>query len=371
MAASRGEGAASTNPISEFLRLESAGGILLIIATMVAMLAANTPLSHWYQQFLDLPVSIRFGTFAIDKPLLLWINDGLMAIFFFLVGLELKREILEGELSKPSQVLLPLIGAIGGMVVPAAVYIGLNHDNPLMRIAADKVAVRDYLAWKGTAIRAPRLYTAGHSARELLEADLPDRFVLKSGSGWGQNLFVDGPQGPGRAALAAQVEDWLAWDHWRLLGELHYRGIPKRWLAEEIVGPPAAIVEYKFYCILGEPVFFLYLTDRAPGRFRCALFDMAWRPTPFHWARHPPSAERPRPPAAFEAMAADARRLAEDFLHVRVDFLLCGGQPYFSELTFSGGTRTVDVHVAQVRRKLGRPELVRTVRGAGYKAVRR
>jgi hypothetical protein len=213
----------------------------------------------------------------------------------------------------------------------------LNHDNPLMRIAADKVAVRDYLAWKGTAIRAPRLHAAGLSARDLLEADLPDRFVLKSGSGWGQNLFVDGPERLDRAALAARAEDWLAWDHWRLLGELHYRGIPKRWLAEEIVGPPAAIVEYKFYCVMGEPLFFLYLTDRAPGRFRCGLFDMAWRPTPFHWARHPPTAERPRPPAAFEAMAADARRLSEDFLHVRVDFLLHGDRPYFSELTFSGG----------------------------------
>jgi hypothetical protein len=213
----------------------------------------------------------------------------------------------------------------------------LNHDNPLMRLAADKVAVRDYLGYKGTAIRAPELYAAGGTGAELLAAELPDRFVLKSAAGYAQNLFIDGTVPQDRAALAAAVEAWRAWDHWRMLGELHYRGIPKRWLAEEIVGPMHEITEFKFYCIMGEPLFCLYLTDRAPGRIRCALFDMAWRPTPFHWAGHPPTAERPRPPRAFEAMLADARRLSEDFLHVRVDFLLHRDRAVFSELTFSGG----------------------------------
>jgi len=117
--------------IHRFLQLESAGGILLIAATVLAMIAANTPLSDWYHQLLKLPVTVAIGDFAIDKPLLLWINDGLMAVFFFLVGLELKREVLEGELSKPSQILLPLIAAVGGMAVPAAVYIAFNYDNPL------------------------------------------------------------------------------------------------------------------------------------------------------------------------------------------------------------------------------------------------
>jgi len=122
---------ARANAIGEFLRLESAGGIVLILATLLAMLAANTPLSHQYHQFLELPVTIAVGDFAIDKPLLLWINDGLMAVFFFLIGLELKREMIEGELSKPSQVLLPLIGAVGGMVVPAGIYVAFNHDTAL------------------------------------------------------------------------------------------------------------------------------------------------------------------------------------------------------------------------------------------------
>jgi NhaA family Na+:H+ antiporter len=131
MDATRNARDSSTNAIREFLRLESAGGIVLIIATVLAMIAANTPLSQWYQQFLDLPVTVKIGEFAIDKPLLLWINDGLMAVFFFLVGLELKREFIEGELSKPSQVLLPLIGAVGGMAVPAALYAAFNHDNAL------------------------------------------------------------------------------------------------------------------------------------------------------------------------------------------------------------------------------------------------
>jgi len=123
--------ASRSNALREFLRLESAGGILLIAATVLAMIAANTPLSFWYHQFLNLPVTVAIGEFAIDKPLLLWINDGLMAVFFFLVGLELKREVIEGELSKPSQVLFPLIAAVGGMAIPAAVYAAFNYDNAL------------------------------------------------------------------------------------------------------------------------------------------------------------------------------------------------------------------------------------------------
>jgi len=122
---------ADTNAIKEFLQLESAGGIVLIIATVLAMIAANTPLQHWYKMLLDLPLAVSIGNFAIDKPLLLWINDGLMAIFFLLVGLELKREIIEGELSKPSQIVLPLIAAVGGMAAPAAVYAWFNLDNAM------------------------------------------------------------------------------------------------------------------------------------------------------------------------------------------------------------------------------------------------
>lgn len=115
--------------INEFLRLESASGILLLIAAILALVVANSPLSNLYDAFLATPVVIRIGALEIAKPLLLWINDGLMAIFFFLVGLEIKREVLDGELSRPSQLVLPGAGAIGGMLVPALFYLWIN-DQP-------------------------------------------------------------------------------------------------------------------------------------------------------------------------------------------------------------------------------------------------
>ena len=110
----------------QFIRLESAGGILLLIAAIIAMLVANSPLAGFYGELLDTTVAVQIGALAIDKPLLLWVNDGLMAVFFFLVGLEIKREVLEGELSSVSQVVLPAVGALGGMAVPAAIYAWLN-----------------------------------------------------------------------------------------------------------------------------------------------------------------------------------------------------------------------------------------------------
>ena len=118
------------NMLREFLRLESAGGILLVIATIFAMVLANSALGGVYNSFLQTPMVIQIGALIIAKPLLLWINDGLMAIFFFLVGLEIKREFKIGELSSLSQIALPGIGAIGGMVVPALVYVAFNAATP-------------------------------------------------------------------------------------------------------------------------------------------------------------------------------------------------------------------------------------------------
>lgn len=115
--------------ISSFFKLESAGGIILIFAAVLALIFANTPLQIYYALFLDTPVEIRIGTFEIAKPLLLWINDGLMAVFFFLIGLELKRELIEGELSDKRNIILPGIGAIGGMAVPALIYIYFNFND--------------------------------------------------------------------------------------------------------------------------------------------------------------------------------------------------------------------------------------------------
>jgi len=115
--------------VREFMRLESAGGLLLLGAAVAALICANTPLAGIYGVFLDTTVAVQVGALEIDKPLLLWINDGLMAIFFFLIGLEVKREFMEGELSSPSQIVLPALGALGGMVVPAALYVWINASD--------------------------------------------------------------------------------------------------------------------------------------------------------------------------------------------------------------------------------------------------
>jgi sodium/proton antiporter, NhaA family (TC 2.A.33.1.1) len=117
--------------INKFFKLESAGGILLVGAAAVAIIMANTFLNEYYELLLSTPVEIRIGELEIAKPLLLWINDGLMAIFFFLVGLELKRELVEGELSDKRNIILPGVGAIGGMLVPALIYFWLNKDDPV------------------------------------------------------------------------------------------------------------------------------------------------------------------------------------------------------------------------------------------------
>lgn len=122
--------------IRDFFRLESSSGILLLIAACLAMLAENSPLNVFYDALLQTPVEIRIGELQIAKPLLLWINDGLMAVFFFLIGLELKREILEGDLSDPAKVALPVIAAVGGMAVPALIYTAFNFG--------DEVALRGW-----------------------------------------------------------------------------------------------------------------------------------------------------------------------------------------------------------------------------------
>jgi NhaA family Na+:H+ antiporter len=116
--------------ITSFFKLESASGILLFLAAVLAIVFANSPLASYYQLLLSTPVEVKVGTLEIAKPLLLWINDGLMAIFFFLVGLELKRELIEGELADKRNIILPGVGAIGGMVVPALIYVYFNYDDP-------------------------------------------------------------------------------------------------------------------------------------------------------------------------------------------------------------------------------------------------
>ncbi|MBT3504484.1 MAG: Na+/H+ antiporter NhaA, partial [Piscirickettsiaceae bacterium] len=115
--------------IEEFIEKESSSGVLLIIVTILALILSNSFLGPLYQSFLHIPVEVRIGALHIDKSLHHWVNDGLMAIFFLLIGLEVKRELIEGHLSSVKQAMLPGIAAIGGMAIPALVYVIFNYNN--------------------------------------------------------------------------------------------------------------------------------------------------------------------------------------------------------------------------------------------------
>ncbi|CAM3843840.1 Na+/H+ antiporter NhaA [Xenorhabdus thuongxuanensis] len=117
--------------IRQFLKLEAAGGVLLIIAAIFALVMANTPLQGIYHQFLNLPVAVQFAALEINKPLLLWINDGLMAVFFLIVGLEVKRELMEGSLAGRDKAIFPAIAALGGMLAPALIYLLFNGSDEI------------------------------------------------------------------------------------------------------------------------------------------------------------------------------------------------------------------------------------------------
>ncbi len=117
------------NIITHFIQMRSSGGIVLMAATALALVFANSPLAPFYNNLLTIPVEVRIGDLGIDKPILLWINDGLMAIFFFYVGLELKRDFVEGELSEPKKIVLPAVGAVGGMVFPALIYVLFTFES--------------------------------------------------------------------------------------------------------------------------------------------------------------------------------------------------------------------------------------------------
>lgn len=116
--------------IDSFFLHEASGGILLILSAVAAMLVANSPLLQAYTDLLNTPLAVTINGEGISKPLILWINDGLMAIFFFLIGLELKREVLEGKLKNPRDVILPGIAAVGGMAIPALIFVFFNWNEP-------------------------------------------------------------------------------------------------------------------------------------------------------------------------------------------------------------------------------------------------
>ena len=116
---------------TKIVRQESFPGMLLVSMAVIAIAVANSPLNKYYILLINTLLVFQIGAFEISKPLLLWINDGLMAIFFFYIGLELKREFIEGELSKKENIILPAIGAIGGMLLPASIYVLINFNDPV------------------------------------------------------------------------------------------------------------------------------------------------------------------------------------------------------------------------------------------------
>lgn len=117
--------------LTRLLKDDSAGGIILVIVALIAIIFANSSYSHLYAGFLEIPVQVRIADLNLEKPLILWINDGLMAIFFFSVGLEIKREMMIGHLSQPSQIVLPGVAAIAGIAAPALIYVWLNAGDPI------------------------------------------------------------------------------------------------------------------------------------------------------------------------------------------------------------------------------------------------
>ena len=120
------------DPLANFLGRQTTSGIVLFLSAIVALVLANSPLGEAYHHFWENDVSVGFGDHLISKTLHHWINDGLMAVFFFVIGLELKREIMAGELNSPREALLPIAAAVGGMVVPALIYLAFNPTGDTM-----------------------------------------------------------------------------------------------------------------------------------------------------------------------------------------------------------------------------------------------
>ena len=119
-----------TKPFKEFFKLEAASGLILLFAATIALIISNSNFEDLYFGTLQKYISLGIGSFSLKLSLIHWINDVLMTVFFFLVSLEIKREIVQGELSNPKQALLPIIGAVGGMAIPAAIYIFININSP-------------------------------------------------------------------------------------------------------------------------------------------------------------------------------------------------------------------------------------------------
>jgi Na+:H+ antiporter, NhaA family len=147
-------------PVQELIRTESASGVLLIVAALAGFAWANSPLAASYRALLEIRLGVGAGSWQLEKPLILWVNDLLMAIFFFLIGLEIKREVLIGELAGWRRAALPVAGALGGMVVPALIYVACNLGQPGLRgwgvpMATDIAFALGILALLGERVSLP------------------------------------------------------------------------------------------------------------------------------------------------------------------------------------------------------------------------
>lgn len=204
-----------SNIIRQFLRMEAAGGIVLIVAAIVALIMANTPLQTFYHAILNVPVTVRISELLIDKPLLLWINDGLMAVFFLMIGLEVKRELREGALANREQALFPAIAAIGGMVAPALVYLLFNGADEVARqgwaipAATDIAFALGVMALLGS--RVPTSLKVFLLALAIID-DLGAIVIIA--------LFYSHDVSVMALGLAALSIAVLAWLNWRGVGKL-------------------------------------------------------------------------------------------------------------------------------------------------------
>ena len=144
-------------PLLRFMRIESASGIVLIAATVGALVAANSDVADAFQSFWNQTVSVGVSGFELSYPLWYWINDALMTIFFFVVGLEIKRELAVGELSEPRKVVLPVVAAAGGAVVPVLLFLGLQHGEPGAKAWAVPMATDIAFVVGALALLGPRI----------------------------------------------------------------------------------------------------------------------------------------------------------------------------------------------------------------------
>ncbi len=175
------------DPFQDFIRRSTSQGILLLVTTVLAIIIANSPLNEPYQNILHTEIGVSIGSFTLNEDLLHWINDGLMAIFFLLVGLEIKREVLVGELSNLCAALLPIIAAIGGAIVPALFYFVINAGGGDMRgwaipMATDIAFAVGILALLGSRIPTPlKIFLTAAAIVDDLVAVLVIAFFYSSG----------------------------------------------------------------------------------------------------------------------------------------------------------------------------------------------